>query len=136
MKFAFYKGKGNFVDKMIRIVTHGKYSHCELIFSDGMWFSADSWENKCRYKDEKLFNPNNWDFIDFDYNEKTARMFCDSVEGKEYDYQAIALWLLPDVFRDNREKWYCSEVCNEAVGFPRFKISPSAFYNKIAKWNS
>jgi hypothetical protein len=130
MKFAFYKGKGTLIDKMIRVATLGKYSHCELIFSDGRWFSADAWENKCRYKPESEFNPNNWDFIDFHCDEALAKMFCDNIEGSEYDFRAIATWFLPD-FRDDRSRWYCSEVGHEAVAFPRKRISPSALAKKL-----
>lgn len=30
-KIAFYKAKGNYVDKAIRIWTNSPYSHCEIV---------------------------------------------------------------------------------------------------------
>ena len=50
MRVAFYKGEGNFFDKLIRWWTKSSYSHCELIFSDGIFFSADPRDGGVRYK--------------------------------------------------------------------------------------
>ena len=130
MQLAFYKAPGNLTDKLIRLATFGKYSHCEIIFSDGMWFSADAWNNVCRYKEEKYFNRDNWDFIEFNCSESVARMFCDRINGSPYDFRAILTWFLPD-FRDDRAKWYCSEACHEALAFPRSRISPSKLAKKL-----
>ena len=135
MKLAFYKASGNLIDKAIRLVTLGKYSHCELIFSDGQWFSADAWENKCRFKDGSKFNLQNWDFIDFNCDEQLAKLFCKNIEGAKYDFRAILLWLIP-MSIDNSKKWYCSEVCNSAIAFPHEKISPSSLYKKIVNINT
>lgn len=39
VQLAFYKAKGDWVDKVIRWWTSSKYSHCEVVIGDE-WFSS------------------------------------------------------------------------------------------------
>lgn len=116
MKLYFYKGKGKLFDKLIRWWTGGKYSHCELQFSDGISFSADAWENRVRFE-VIHYNPANWDCVDVKLTAKeeiAVRAFCDSQEGKGYDWLGIIGFIFPLVVEDPL-RWFCSEVCVEAL---------------------
>lgn len=117
ISIAFYKGEGKFVDRLIRWWTDGKYSHCELVFPDGQYFSADAWQNKVRYEKVNA-NQENWDFAELDLTAKeelVVREWCDSQEGKKYDYLAI---LGCQVFRwdiQDKNRYFCSEMLVEAL---------------------
>ena len=39
---ALYKGRGTLFNRLIRLWTRSKYSHCELVLSDGRWLSASA----------------------------------------------------------------------------------------------
>jgi len=117
MQVAFYKGKGRFFDKVIRWWTSGKYSHCELVFANGTYFSADAWENKVRF--EKLYpNPGNWDFVELELTPKEEVLvlaWCDSQTGKGYDYTGIILSQFIPLHIEDPAKWFCSELCVKAL---------------------
>lgn len=117
VKLAFYKGNGKTLDRLIRWWTKGQYSHCELVFSDGMFFSADAWSNKVRY--EKVYaNPDNWDFVDVVMTrreELAVRAWCDSQNGKKYDYVGILFAQILPLSIDMPSTWFCSEICVAAL---------------------
>lgn len=116
-QMAFYKGKGRFFDKVVRWWTGGKYSHCELVFSNDTYFSADAWENEVRFK--RMFpNPENWDFVALNLTQKeelVVRAWCDSQEGKRYDYTGILLSQVMPLHIEDPNRWFCSELCVAAL---------------------
>lgn len=117
MQIAFYKGEGRLFDKLIRWWTGGKYSHCELVFSDNTWFSADAWENKVRYTSFD-YNVTNWDFVTLTLNSKEelgVRAWCDSKVGKKYDWLGVVLCQVLKVGIENPDRYWCSEVCARAL---------------------
>lgn len=139
MKVAFYRGKGKLFDRITKWFTNGEFSHCELVFSDGMSFSSSYRDKGVRYK-RIIFSPERWEFLDFYTNEEEElRKWCDTHVGAKYDmWGVIGFTLSP--FRDalqQRNKWYCSEIC--AAGMRLFgasyamsampdRISPSGLY--------
>lgn len=113
---AFYKGKGNWWDKLIKWWTGSKYSHCELIFGDSAWFSADAWQNKVRYTSFDA-NPYNWDYVEFVTtvkDEMILRAWCDSKVGKKYDWWGILGFILP-LRIESPNRYFCSEICVAAL---------------------
>ena len=51
MQIAFYKAKfGNFTDKIVSAFTFSPYSHCEMVFSDGICASASLRDGGVRFK--------------------------------------------------------------------------------------
>lgn len=129
MRVAFYiASKGNKLDKWIGLLTWGKYSHCELVFEEfvNTSYSSSPRDGGTRFK--KIdFNPEHWDFVEIDLSveeEWRALVFCKEESGKPYDWFG-AIFRLPIL----NGRWYCSEVCVEALKIAGFPIKQSAFWS-------
>lgn len=119
MKLAFYKAfqkQATWLDRFIAIVTLGKYSHVEVVFSDGMSFSISPREKVCRFK-RIDFNPNNWEFIDLtvtrkeeDYIRAMAYKYLDCT----YDYIGAVTSATPICLQVSSEM-FCSELAIELI---------------------
>lgn len=130
MKLASYKGtrpglQGLF-NRAVRWWLGGRYSHTELVFSDGVCASSSWLDGGVRFKLIK-FDPAHWDIIDVDGDESRARQwFCDHV-GDGFDL----LGLFGFVWRrgtQDRSKSYCTEAIAAATGFPDpFRFDPCNF---------
>jgi len=141
MKIAFRKKCHTIYAKIICFWTFGKYSHSELVFSDGTTFSSDEADGGTRWKDE-LEKPEEWDFIDIPCNktqEKEIRRFCEGEDGLKYDMAGIGFSFLPiPIGWQSAEKWFCSEICAAAlqqigylVGYTPSRISPNKLYSLL-----
>lgn len=126
MYLAFYENRyGGILDRVIRWKTatwkqrfNGSWkdlpSHCELVFSDGMMFSASSRENIVRFK-KHSFTGKAWDRIELCTNkEKDIREWCETKEGLKYDYLGVLGFVIPFI-KDRKNRWFCSEICSEAL---------------------
>ena len=142
MKIAFRKKCHTIYSRIICFRTFGKYSHSEIVFSDGRSFSADESDGGTRWKDS-IMDPDEWDFIDIPCNktqEKDIRKFCEGEDGLRYDMIGIGFSFLPiPIGWQTAEKWFCSEICVAAlqqigylVGYTPARISPNKLY-KILK---
>jgi len=145
MKISFYKAwvAGDFKDKVVSLWTMGPFSHCELIFSDGVCFSS-SWREDgvgVRYKKIK-FLPNRWDVIEVpttETQEAIIRCWCDKrvEERARYDWWGIVQFVIPFI-KQRDEDWYCSEICIAAlkeggvVNYSNFN-SPNNLYRLLKK---
>jgi hypothetical protein len=137
MKIAMYKGTKRFFNRAVSWWTEGIYSHCEIVFSDGMAASSSQMDGGVRTKYIE-FDPMVWDFIDIggspEYEAKVRQWFKDH-EEERYDY----LGLVGFVFRPVKGKGsrkFCSEACLEALGYDdpwRFEpnIIPALFKNPV-----
>jgi len=79
MKIAFYKGTragvAGIYNRGVRAIDAGKYSHCEIIFSDGVSASSSFMDGGVRFK-EIEYNSANWDIIEIPWaDEITARNY-------------------------------------------------------------
>lgn len=141
VKVAFYKGKGNFFDKLIRWWTKSQYSHCELVIHN-LWYSSSPRNGKVRFE---AINPNSshWDYIDIQVSpEQTANLvaFFQSRIGKKYDWLGIALSQVLPLNIDDPKRWFCSEICTQALievgaivsSKPSNWYSPERLYNKVS----
>lgn len=67
MKLALYKstrpGLPGLYNRLVRWWTDSEYSHCELVFSDGMCGSSSWLDGGVRLKRIEL-DPDHWDVID------------------------------------------------------------------------
>jgi hypothetical protein len=132
MRLAFYKGRyGNPVDWLICFFTNGPYSHVEMQFSNGECFSSSrihgvrftergsSTVRKAGAKRDirkSNFKPHQWDFVEFYLPVKTEdrlRVFCEAQVGKKYDVLGVLGFVWP--LRQDRKKWFCSEVIVAAL---------------------
>jgi hypothetical protein len=131
MKFcaAFYKatrpGIAGLYNRLVRWWDNGKYSHCELVFSDGCAASASFLDGGVRFK--KIdFNPQRWDFIDLPVGqEAVARKWFTDHKGEKYDLIGNLRFAL-DFLPDNKNKWFCSEALADALGISEpWRLGPN-----------
>ena len=141
MKVAFFKGTG-IIDLLIRFYTFSKYSHCELLFNDGSWFGCKpNGDTKTNYR-SRIIN-DKWDFIELNITleeEKKIKIWCDNEVGCSYDWKGIFLSQILPFGEQSRDKWFCSEICVEALqvigkllGITSWKISPGKLYKLLTK---
>jgi hypothetical protein len=133
MKLAFYKSKyGNWADKGIDWWTGGHgYSHCEIVFSDGMSFSASQRDNITRFKD--ITYNEKWDLVELDIDEMTENIIrakAEGLQGKKYDWIGIVLHQgifkgLYLNFMQSDGKWWCSEICSYLLWEGNFRVDPN-----------
>jgi hypothetical protein len=109
---AFYKGKGDFSDTLIKWWTKSKYSHTEIILNE-RWFSSSprtpSGVRSKLIKKEK----GKWDYIEIDLELNQINSILNNFkleEGKKYDWAGIFLSQFFPFRIQNKNKWFCSEI--------------------------
>lgn len=124
MKVAFYKGNCSLLDKLVRLVTCSRFSHCELVFSDGL-LCSDGWMfgaapgEGARYKHLSAIDCDDYEFVTVPISaldELAISLFCRDEEGDGYDYPGVFRFLLPWV-SESPDKWFCSELCAAALRY-------------------
>ena len=139
MLVAFYKstrpGLAGLYNRLVRWWEHGKYSHCELIFSDGISASSSYMDGGVRFE-VIWFNPERWDFIEVpDYLEQAARGWFTAHEGRSYDLLGNIHFLLGFI-PDARDKWFCSEAVAEALGMVEaWRYGPNSLAATLINFN-
>ena len=116
---AFYKGTktglAGIYNRLVRWIDKGQFSHCELIFSDGLSASASYMDGGVRFK-QINFDPALWDFIDLPpEKEAAARQWFRDHLGQGYDLAGNIHFILGPV-SDSKSKWFCSEAAAAALG--------------------
>ncbi len=114
MKIAFLKGKG-ILDRLIQIWTLSKYSHCEMVFTDGMTVGTSLGMPFTVTKQTNAFySPGLWDMVEVkltpDEEEKVKKFALEQV-GKKYDWMGIYLSQILPFRMQKTNKWFCSELC-------------------------
>jgi hypothetical protein len=118
MKLALYKGTRPGVpglfNRLIRWWTNSPYSHCEIVFSDGISASSSIEDKGVRFKYIEM-SPDKWDLIDLpNSDELYARNFFQQNLGKKYDI----LGLFGFIWRrgtNSKDKYFCSEICASSL---------------------
>lgn len=115
---ALYKGRGKLFDRLIRLWTRSKYSHCELVMPDGRWLSASAMDGGVRAKRIEL-NLEHWDLIPLPWASKhqIEHTFRANL-GRGYDWLGILGSQLVPLTIANPRRMFCSEFCAAALGFP------------------
>ena len=122
MKAAFYKGTRpglqGIYSRAVRAIDRGLYSHCELVFSDGLSASASYIDGGVRFKDiDYRQHPEHWDFMALpDALEDYARDWFESNMGAPYDLLGNVRFVLPWL-SDSERGWFCSEALGAALGW-------------------
>lgn len=114
---AAYKGKGTLFNRLIRLWTRSKYSHCELVMPDGRWLSASGRDGGVRAKRIEL-DLEHWDLFPLPW----ASAFLINTlfkhhRGKGYDWLGIFFSQLLPMAIDSKRRMFCSEFCAAALGF-------------------
>lgn len=128
MKMAFYKGKGNWLDALVRFVTRSEYSHCEIVI-DGVCWSSSPRDGGVRRTQINL-QSGHWDVIDIQGNEASAELWFKSREGAGYDWIGLIRTVIP-YFPHSKTKWFCSEACGAALGMRSDAMSPKDLFDRL-----
>ena len=119
-RIAFYKGTRPGIEglynRLGRWLDHGPYSHCELIFSDGVSASASYMDGGVRIKYIGYTSVNCWDFVDLPTQyEADARKWFMAHHGQKYDVMGNINAMFGFV-PHSHDKWFCSEAIAESLG--------------------
>ena len=127
IKVAFYKGEGNWKNKVIRWWTKSPYSHAELILPDGTtWVSISPMltSTVSERNIDTVKNLNDWDILSFelswrepvrDYQLGQLYSFIEETKGAKYDWLGMILSQMCPYLIKHRDKWYCSEWIAHAL---------------------
>lgn len=117
MKLALYKGTrpglAGVYNRLVRWWTASPYSHCELVFSDGMCASSSWMDGGVRLKRIE-FDPAKWDVIAIEGDEAAALSWFFDHDMDGYDLLGM-FWFVFGGLRQDRRKWTCSEACGAAL---------------------
>lgn len=110
MKVAFYKGPGDIITTLIKLISNGDFSHTELVFSDDRWIGASG-----RGKDAGVrwavvpVALDNWVLVSFDASpeqeEEVRRLAIDQI-GQPFDWIGFLSHVLP--WLESSEGVYCT----------------------------
>lgn len=133
MYLIFYKGKGGFIDKVIRFFTRSPFSHCEIaIKEDGDFFTCFSSSPRDGGVREKrmILKCANWEFLPFDLDQEKLQAFYAKTNGLKYDYWGAIGIVLPFI-KQKRTRYFCSEWLADFLGIK----NPSSYSpGKLEKW--
>ena len=118
MRVAFYKatrpGLKGLYNRFVRWWERGPYSHCELVFPDGMSASSSFEDGGVRFKHIE-YDPAKWDFIEVPWADGgAARRWFEKHIGWGYDLRGNARFLFGPL-PDGRDKVFCSDAVWEAL---------------------
>lgn len=134
MKIAFYKGRyGNYLDKIICLGTLSKYSHCEIVFSDGICASSSYRDGGVRFKYINL-NDGKWDVYDLDNSQESEaaiHLFFECHNGNRYDTFGALLSVF-GLSSNVKDKQFCSEICAMALGVGKV-LTPGGLFKLLKK---
>lgn len=133
MKLAFYKGKGDLFDRIVRFWTGSVYSHVEYITPDGRGFSSSLRDGGVRVKDIDFSDTSTWEIVEVDYPDWRMMAWYSSHEGLEYD-----VWgLLGFLFRPGRgdpTAYFCSEAVASALEYEEaFRFDVATLYQVVKR---
>ena len=135
LRVAFYKhtrpGIQGLYNILVRVATKGKYSHCELIFSDGMSASATFLDGGVRFKKIE-YTAEHWDIIELPhFMESDARAWFERHDKQGYDLLGnlrFLFWPIPE----EKQRWFCSEAIGKALRLPdAWRYEPNVLYSAL-----
>ncbi|MFZ6773021.1 hypothetical protein ACO0LB_09945 [Undibacterium sp. SXout7W] len=119
MRIAFYAanhdGLPGIYNRLVKWWTRGRYSHVEILFTDGLCASSSFMDGGVRFKHIDL-DIKKWEFITVpDELEPAARAWFEQHQGQKYDVLGNVHFILSIVVGEKR-KWFCSEAVAAALG--------------------
>ena len=120
IQVAFYKGEGDFFNKVVRWWTESIYSHAEIILPDGYtWIGISPFlKSKVDERKKIMFDHGEWDFIDMDITENQYKIimeFFEDTKGQGYDWLGMLLSQFLPCKIKHKKRWYCSEWISYAL---------------------
>ena len=153
IQVAFYKGEGNFFNKVVRWWTDSIYSHAEIILPDGYtWVGISPFiKSKVAERKKIMLAHKEWDFIDLDIRENQYNIimeFFEDTKGQGYDWLGMLLSQFLPCKIKHKKRWYCSEWISYALRiaciidwrkiriYERKDLSPEVLYQLLIKPNN
>ena len=133
IRLALYKGKGNWVNALIRWRIQSIYSHCEIIAND-YWYSSTVHDGGVRVK-KFLSDELSWDIIEIPFiaPEQIENHF-NNTKNKPYGWlDLFQSQLLGRRTGDNRGD-FCSEWCADALGLESATRYSPGLLGEVVKW--
>lgn len=122
---AFYQGKGDWKDRLIRAVTKGKFSHCEIVVERqedwGQYdlrtvydfYSASPRDGGVRKLTMPYINPDHWRLLPISVSEQQVIDYYQKTQGAKYDWRGVLGLVLG--LRQKKAKFFCSEWCFNVI---------------------
>jgi hypothetical protein len=148
IKVAFYKGKGNCLNGIVRWWTKSDYSHAEIMLPDGItWIGISPFlKSKVASRKKLIIDYSEWDFVDIPVNQEQLDIimeFFEDTEGHGYDWAGMLLSQFLPCKIKHKKRWYCSEWIAYALRiacvidwriikiYDRKDLSPAILYNLV-----
>jgi hypothetical protein len=148
IKIAFYKGKGDFLNGVVRWWTKSVYSHAELVLPDGYtWIGISPFlKSKVASRRKLLIDYSEWDFITLNVTKEQVDIimeFFEDTEGQRYDWIGMLLSQFLPCKIKHKKRWYCSEWIAYALRiacvfdwriikiYDRKDLSPAILHNLV-----
>lgn len=139
LKIAFYKGTKTGVagiyNRGVRWMEKGLYSHCEVIFSDGISASSSFMDGGVRFKNIE-YTLDKWDIFELPWaDEKKAREYFESRKGMRYNVKGNIHFIFGFI-RGDSDGEFCSEACAGALGLQSpWLVAPNALAHFVVLIN-
>ena len=132
MRVAFHKGGNLIGDRLIKWWDGGIYSHCEIVFDDGLWTSASFMDGKKVRGKLIAPTPGSWDYITIPKAyEQVARDFFYATEGAPYDVLGLLRFVIAP-YKGRGKRYWCSEWVAEALDLREpWRYGPNGLYNVL-----
>ena len=148
IKVAFYKGSGDFFNRVVKWWTKSPYSHAELILPDGVtWISISPFlTSKVSARQKEEWDSEAWEFIEIEVDQQqldVIQEFYEYTKGCKYDWFGMLLSQFLPFHIKRKGKWYCSEWIAYALRiscaidwriikiYDRADLSPAVLYNIV-----
>ena len=117
---------------LITLRTLGKYSHCEFVYNDYVYYS-----NPGGVRVKPFVYKDNMDIYELDENIDIPILLEEfkKIKGRGYDYWAILLSQLLELGIEHKDKYFCSELCihlinkalDDSLTYKLKTLKPSVF---------
>tara|TARA_B100000085_G_C18413371_1_gene459569 strand:+ start:71 stop:547 length:477 start_codon:yes stop_codon:yes gene_type:complete len=147
---AFYKGKGNFINAIVRWWTKSEFSHAELILPDKVtWIGISPFikSQVCR-RIVLDVDRKDWKIVSIEVTQEQLNIILDfynETKGRGYDWVGMLLSQFLPWRIKTKNKWYCSEWISYALRiscaldwkvlrlYERKELSPATLYSILVK---
>lgn len=148
IQIAFFKGKGSYVNSVVRWWTNSIYSHAEIVLPDGYtWIGISPYlKSKVDERKKISFQYKDWDLIDIKVTEDQYNIimeFYEDTKGQGYDWIGMLLSQFLPCKIKHKKRWYCSEWISYALRiaciidwrkiriYERKDLSPAVLYQLL-----
>jgi hypothetical protein len=130
---ALYKGKGNWVNSIIRWRSQSIYSHCELIV-DGWMYSSTVRDGGVRCKIGYL-PEEEWDIIPIHFNNgESILSHYSETKNNPYGWRDLAQSQIFGRSTADDKGDFCSEWCAAAIGLPNAATYTPERLGEVVRW--